>query len=53
MNGKGGKLDVSDAVALFTQIVTAAIPYGVAFALGQLVVNTFMRMAFGGKIEFG
>lgn len=43
---------MSDAIALFTQITAAAIPYGVAFALGQMVVNTFMRMAFGGKIEF-
>lgn len=29
-----------------------AIPYGMAFALGNIVVNTFMRMAFGGRIEF-
>lgn len=41
-----------DAIDLFAQIVQAAIPYGVAFALGQLVVNTFMSMAFGGKIKF-
>lgn len=40
------------AIDLFAQIVTAAIPYGVAFALGQLIVNSFMKMAFGGKIEF-
>lgn len=52
MNGKGGLFDVSDAILLFTEVVKGAIPYGVAFALGQLVVNTFMRMAFGGKIEF-
>lgn len=43
---------MTDAIALFTQIVVAAIPYGVTFALGQLVVNTFMNMAFGGKIKF-
>lgn len=41
-----------EAIALFTAVVTAAIPYGVAFAVGQLVVNTFMNMAFGGKIKF-
>lgn len=43
---------MSDAIKLFTQIVMGAIPYGMAFALGNIVVNTFMRMAFGGRIEF-
>lgn len=43
---------MTDAIALFTQIVTVAIPYGVAFALGQMLVNTFMSMAFGGRIKF-
>lgn len=43
---------MKDAILLFTEVVQAAIPYGVAFALGQLVVNTFMNMAFGGKIKF-
>lgn len=43
---------MSEAIELFTMIVVEAIPYGVAFALGQLIVNTFMSMAFGGKIKF-
>ncbi len=43
---------LSDAINLFTQIVMGAIPYGMAFSLGNIVVNTFMRMAFGGRIEF-
>lgn len=43
---------LSDAINLFTQIVMGAIPYGMSFALGNIVVNTFMRMAFGGRIEF-
>lgn len=43
---------MSDAINLFAQIVVGAIPYGMAFALGNIVVNTFMRMAFGGRIEF-
>ncbi len=41
-----------DAINLFTMIVEGAIPYGIAFALGQMIVNTFMGMAFGGRIEF-
>lgn len=43
---------MQEAIKLFALIVEAAIPYGVTFALGQLIVNTFMKMAFGGKIEF-
>ena len=42
-----------EAISLFTEIVKMAMPYGVAFALGQLIVNTFMGMAFGGHISFG
>lgn len=40
------------AIDLFAQIVAAAIPYGVTFALGQMIVNSFMKMAFKGYIEF-
>lgn len=43
---------MSDAINLYTEIVVGAIPYGMAFALGNIVVGTFMRMAFGGRIEF-
>lgn len=43
---------MADAVALFALIVEAAIPYGVAFSLGQMIVNSFMKMAFRGYIEF-
>lgn len=43
---------MQDAINLFTQIVEAAIPYGITFAMGQLIVNSFMKMAFGGRIEF-
>lgn len=41
-----------EAIELFAEIVKAAIPYAVTFALGQMIVNTFMRMAFKGRIEF-
>lgn len=43
---------MADAISLFTEVVQGAIPYGITFALGQLIVNTFMGMAFGGRIEF-
>ena len=43
---------MQEAINLFAMIVQSAIPYGITFALGQLIVNSFMKMAFGGKIEF-
>lgn len=43
---------MKDAIELYTMIVTDAIPYAIAFALGNLIVTSFMRMAFGGKVEF-
>lgn len=43
---------MQDAINLFVEVVKGAIPYGITFALGQLIVNTFMGMAFGGRISF-
>ena len=43
---------MQDAISLFTEVVKGAIPFGMTFALGQLIVNTFMGMAFGGRISF-
>ena len=40
-----------DAIALFGMVVAAAIPYGIVFRIGQLIVDMFMGMAFGGKIK--
>lgn len=49
---KGGAKMAVEALELFVMIVQSAIPYAVVFALGNIVVRTFMRMAFGGKVEF-
>ena len=43
---------MQDAISLFTEVVKGAIPFGMTFALGQLIVNTFMGMAFGGRLSF-
>lgn len=43
---------MKDAIDLYAMIVTDAIPYAVAFAIGNLIVGSFLRMAFGGKVEF-
>ena len=41
------------ALDLFESIVFAALPVAVVFELGNLLVSTFMRAAFGGRLWFG
>lgn len=42
---------MQEAINLFTEIVKAAIPYGVVFSVGQMIVNMFLKMAFKGVVE--
>ena len=44
---------VQVAVDLFTELMQYAIPVAVVFELGNIVVCTFMRVAFGGRLWFG
>ena len=44
---------VDFAVSTFTQIIEMALPIAIVFEIGQLLVSTFMRVAFGGKLWFG
>lgn len=43
---------MQEAINLYTMVVEAALPYAVTFALGNLVVSSFLKMAFKGKVEF-
>lgn len=40
-------------VELLTDVMTMAIPIAIVFEIGNLIVGTFMRAAFGGKLWFG
>lgn len=44
---------VDFAVSAYTQIIEMALPIAIVFEIGNLIVNTFMRVAFGGKLWFG
>lgn len=44
---------MQEAIAMYSEIVSGAIPIAIAFELGNLLVCTFMRAAFGGKLWFG
>lgn len=44
---------VEVAIELFTELITYAVPIAIVFEVGNLIVCTFMRTAFGGKLWFG
>lgn len=41
------------AISAFTQILEIALPIAVIFEICNLIVGTFMRVAFGGRLWFG
>lgn len=41
------------ALELYTQIAEIAVPIAVVFELGNILVGTFLRAAFGGRLWFG
>lgn len=51
---KNGKEEsrMLEAINLYAMVVEAAIPFAVTFALGNLIVTSFLKMAFKGKVEF-
>lgn len=44
---------VEFAVQTFTEIMEVALPIAIVFEVGNLIVCTFMRVAFGGRLWFG
>ena len=41
------------AAQLYLEIMLAALPIAIVFEVGNLLVGTFLRSAFGGKLWFG
>lgn len=44
---------VEFAITTFKEILAVALPIAIVFELGNIIVCTFMRVAFGGKLWFG
>lgn len=40
------------AFALYAQIIEEALPVAVIFGICDIAVGTFLRVAFGGRLEF-
>lgn len=43
---------MKEAIELYAMLITAALPFAVAFSIGNLLVNSFLNMAFKGHVEF-
>lgn len=44
---------MQEAIAIYTEVISYALPFAIAFEVGNLLVGTFLRAAFGGKLWFG
>lgn len=44
---------VDMAVQLYTDLASYAVPIAIVFEVCNLIVCTFMRVAFGGRLWFG
>lgn len=40
------------AIEIFTAVIKESIPFAVCFWMGELIVRSFLTMAFRGRIEF-
>lgn len=43
---------MQEAIDIYAKICESALPFAVTFAIGNLIVSSFLRMAFKGKVEF-
>ena len=43
---------MQEAIKLYTMVIESALPYAITFAVGNLIVTSFLKMAFKGKVEF-
>lgn len=41
-----------DAIAIYAEMISGAIPYATAFAIGNLIVNSILNAAFRGRLSF-
>lgn len=44
---------VEFAITTYTQILETALPLAICFGICDLIVSTFLRTAFGGRLWFG
>lgn len=44
---------VDIAVEIYTAVVSYSLPVAIVFEIGNIMVSTFLRVCFGGRLWFG
>ena len=47
-----GAFKMNVALDIFKEIMESALPFATVFWMGEIVVRSFLTMAFRGRIEF-
>lgn len=43
---------MTEYIEIYKDLVEVAVPFAITFAFGNLIVTSFLKMAFGGRVEF-
>ncbi len=43
---------IADIVQLYADVISEALPFTITFFMCDLIVTTFLRAAFGGRLTF-
>lgn len=43
---------IQTAIQIYADIAASAVPFAVVFSICNLIVGTYLRAAFGGRLEF-
>lgn len=45
-------MSVNEIIALYVECIEIALPFTICFYICDFLVTTFLRVAFGGKLNF-
>lgn len=44
--------NLTEYIEIYKDLIEVAAPFAITFAFGNLIVTSFLKAAFGGKVEF-
>lgn len=45
-------MQATEIITLYADVIREALPFTVLFWMGEMIVTTFLRAAFSGKLSF-
>ncbi len=49
---KGVSMEISEIIALYVECIRIALPFTIVWYLCDFIVTSFLRVAFGGRLDF-